>query len=148
VFYALYLSFYIGCAGSVGILLAGWVIYFLRVCLCGVAGRYNFIWALWWCGWRDCTVFFLSHWLCSGGYGTVEMVKGWSVFSCFLQFAVTSLGGWMSAVRVFVLYIPIFFGRFAVLSCGFFFRKLLIFNNLLQVVLSQSELGGGPGTSA
>jgi hypothetical protein len=100
--------------------------------------------------------FFLSHWLCSGGYGTVEMVKGWSVFfSCFLQFAVSSLGGWMSAVRVFMLYIPIFSGRFAVSLVDLryclavsFFRKLLIFNNLLQVVPSQSELGGGPGTSA
>jgi hypothetical protein len=54
----------------------------------------------------------------------------------------------MSAVRIFVLYIPIFFGRFAVLSCGFLFRELLIFNNLLQVVSSQSELGRGPGASA
>jgi hypothetical protein len=83
------------------------------------------------------------------------MVKGWSVFSCFLQFAVSSLGGWMSAVRVFVLYIPIFSGRFAVSLVDLryclavpFFRKLLIFNNLLQVVPSQSELGGGSGTSA
>jgi hypothetical protein len=76
------------------------------------------------------------------------MVKGWSVFSCYLQFAVSFLGGWMSAVGIFVLYILIFFGRFAVLSCGFLFRKLLIFNNLLQVVPSQSELRGGPGASA
>ena len=49
---------------------------------------------------------FLSLWLCSGGYGTVEMVKGVvRVFPCFLQFAVTSLGGWISAVGIFVLYV-------------------------------------------
>ncbi len=47
-----------------------------------------------------------------------------------------------------MLYISIFFGRFVVLSRGFLFCKLLIFNNLLQVVPAQSELGGGPGTSA
>ncbi len=44
---------------------------------------------------------FLSLWLCSGGYGTGEMVKGVvRVFLCFLQFAVSSLGGWMSAVGI------------------------------------------------
>jgi hypothetical protein len=44
---------------------------------------------------------FLSLWLCSGGYGTVEMVKGGDPFSlCFLQFAVSSLGGWISAVGI------------------------------------------------
>ncbi len=49
---------------------------------------------------------FLSLWLCSGGYGTGEMVKGVvRVFLCFLQFAVSSLGGWVSAVGIFVLYI-------------------------------------------
>ncbi len=48
---------------------------------------------------------FLSLWLCSGGYGTVEMVKGVArVFLCFLQFAVSSLGGWISSVGIFVLY--------------------------------------------
>jgi hypothetical protein len=45
---------------------------------------------------------FLSPRLCSGGYGTVEMVKGVvRVFLCFLQFAVSSLGGWISAVVIF-----------------------------------------------
>ncbi len=45
---------------------------------------------------------FLSLWLCSGRYGTVEMVKGVSrVFLCFLQFAVGSLGGWISSVGIF-----------------------------------------------
>ncbi len=48
---------------------------------------------------------FLFLWLCSGGYGTVEMVKGVArVFRCFLQFAVSSLGCWISSVGIFVLY--------------------------------------------
>ncbi len=42
--------------------------------------------------------------------------------------------------RIFVLYISIFFGRFVVFSRGFVFCKLLIFNNLLQVVPAESEL--------
>ncbi len=66
----------------------------------------------------------------------------------FLQSAVSSFGGRISVVGIFVLYISIFFGRFVVLSRGFLFCKLLIFNNLLQVVPAQSELGGGPGTPA
>ncbi len=48
---------------------------------------------------------FLSLWFCSGGYGTVEMVKGVvRVFLCFLQLAVSSLGVWISSVGIFVLY--------------------------------------------
>jgi hypothetical protein len=44
---------------------------------------------------------FLSLWLCSGGYGTVEIVKGLvRVFLCFLQFAVSSRGGWISVVGI------------------------------------------------
>jgi hypothetical protein len=54
----------------------------------------------------------------------------------------------MSVVGFLVLCILIFFGRLVVLLCGFLFRKLLICNNLLQVVPSQSELGRGPGTFA
>ncbi len=53
----------IGCAGSVGISLASRVMYIFRVrifSLCGVAGRYDFIWSLWWGGWRDCTDFSFS----------------------------------------------------------------------------------------
>jgi hypothetical protein len=49
----------------------------------GLAGRYNFIWAQWWSGRRDCTDFLLL-WLCSGGYSTGEMVRGVVRFSlCF-----------------------------------------------------------------
>ncbi len=70
---------------------------------------------------------FLSLWLCSGGYGTVEMVSGGGpFFLCFLQFAVSFLGGWMSAVGIFVLYI-FFVGSLVVFSRGFLFYKLLIF---------------------
>jgi hypothetical protein len=113
--------------------------------LCGVPGRYNFIWAL--CGWRDCTDF-LFLWLCCSGYGTVEMVKG--VVRFFLLSSVCCQFSWRLDVcgRNFVLYILIFFGSFVVFSRGFLFCKLLIFLNLLQVVPAESELGGGPGTSA
>ncbi len=68
--------------------------------LCGVPGRYNFIWRFH--GADGGTVqIFLFSWLCSG-YGTVEMVRGVArFFFCFLQFPVSSLGGWMSAVGIF-----------------------------------------------
>jgi hypothetical protein len=60
----------------------------IRVCespLCGVPGRYEYIWSLCWCGWRDCTGF-LFLWLCFGGYGTIEQVgvAGQYGFSVFL----------------------------------------------------------------
>jgi len=72
----------------------------IRMCespLCGVPGRYEYIWSLCWCGWRAGTDFlfswflflagtvrvnrwwwrdstdFLILWLCFGGYGTIEM---------------------------------------------------------------------------
>jgi hypothetical protein len=93
--------------------------------LCGVPGRYKLIWAFLGAGGGTVQV----SWLCNGGYGTVEMVKGLVRLFCFLQFTDSSLGGWMSAVRIFVLYI----------------LNFLIF---LQVVSSQSELGRGPGASA
>jgi hypothetical protein len=48
---------------------------------------------------------FPFFWLCCSGYGTVEMVRGVvCLSSCFLQFAVSSLGGWMSVVG-FLCYI-------------------------------------------
>ena len=90
----------------------------------GVPGRYEYIWSLCWCGWRDSTDF-LFLWLCFGGYGTIEQVGvagqyGFSVFLAlflagtvqlkwwgvlyltfhFLQFAVSSLGGWICAVGI------------------------------------------------
>jgi hypothetical protein len=48
----------------------------IRVCespLCGAPGRYEYIWALRWCGWRGCTGF-LSSWLCFGVCGMIEQV--------------------------------------------------------------------------
>ena len=45
------------------------------------------------------TVRFSFLWLCRGGYGTGEMVRGVvCFFLSFLQFAVSCLGGWISAV--------------------------------------------------
>ncbi len=63
VFIYVYSVSLIGCAGSVGISPASRFMYIFRVRispLCGVAGRYKFIWVLWWCGRRDCTDFLFS----------------------------------------------------------------------------------------
>ena len=69
---------------------------------------------------------FLSFWSCSGGYGTVEMVMGGGPFFLFfLQFAVSSFGGWMSAVGVLCYIFSV--GGFVVFSRDFLFDKLLIF---------------------
>ncbi len=74
--------------------------------LCGVPGRYNFIWRF--RGADGGTVQIFFSWLCSG-YGTVEMVRGVVRVSFhFLQSAVSSFGGWISAVGIFVLYISTF----------------------------------------
>ena len=96
----------IGCAGSLGISLASRVMYTLCVCLRCVECRAGTILTRHFGGVGGGTVrIFLSFRLCSGGYGTVEMVKGVvCVFLCFLQFVVSSLGGWISAVGIFVLY--------------------------------------------
>ncbi len=129
---------FIGCAGSVGIFWrAGSCIYPMCVSLRRVEWRAGTIIFGHFGGVDGGTVrIFLSLWLCSGGYGTVEMVKGDDPFSlCFLQFAVSSLGGWMSAVGFCVIF---FVGIFVVLSCGFLFYKLLIVDNLLQVVSQES----------
>ena len=82
-------------------------VYFVCVSpLCGVACRYNFNWALRWCGRRDCTDFFLAFWLCSGGYGTVELVRGVVRFS-FAFFSLLSVLLAVGCLRyeIFVLYI-------------------------------------------
>ncbi len=73
----------------------------LSVCvslLCGVPGRYKFSGHF--LGADGGTVqIFPFLWLCCSGYGTVEMVRGVFCLSFrFLQFAVTSLGGWMFVV--------------------------------------------------
>ncbi len=58
---------------------------------------------------------FLFPWLCCSGYGTVEMVRG--VIRLFLLSSVCCQFSWRLEVcgRIFVLYKPIFFGRFVVL---------------------------------
>ncbi len=98
----------IGCAGSVGISLASRVMYlFVCVSVRCVEWRAGTILFGHFGGVDGGTVrIFLSLRLCSGGYGTVETVNGVvRVFLCFLQFAVSSLGGWISAVGIFVLYV-------------------------------------------
>ncbi len=79
---------------------------------------------------------FLSLWLCSGGYGTVDVVRGgWSVFS--LLSLVCCQFSWRLDVcgRNFGY---IFVGSFVVFFRGFLFYKVLIVNNLLQVVSQES----------
>ncbi len=80
--------------------------------------------------------------------GTVRLKwwRGWSVFSCFLQFAVSSLSGRVSVVG-FLCFINWYilvglwnFSRFRIFQAGNFL-------NSLQVVPAESGLGG-PGTSA
>jgi len=79
-------------------------VYFVCVSpLCGVPCWYNFNWALRWCGRRDCTdfLFFLAlQWLVR--YGSIGEGGG-PFFLCFLQFAVSFFGGWVSAVGIYVL---------------------------------------------
>ncbi len=77
-------------------------------------------------------------WFCSGGYGTVELVRGGGPFSlCFFQFAISSLGGWVSVVGILCYIFSV--GSFVAFFRGFLFYKVLIVNNLLQVVSSKSE---------
>jgi hypothetical protein len=130
-FIFVFLFLLIGCAGSVGISLASRVMYILCVCFRCVECRAGTILTGHFGGVGGGTVrIFLSLWLCSGGYGTVEMVRGGGpFFLCFLQFAVSSLGGWMSAVGI-LCYI-FFVGSFVVFSRGFLFYKLLIFQQFI-----------------
>ncbi len=97
----------IGCAGSLGISLASRVMYILCVCLRCVECRAGTILTGHFGGVGGGTVrIFLSLWLCSGRYGTVELVRGGGpFFLCFLQFAVCSFGGWVSVVGNFLCYI-------------------------------------------
>jgi hypothetical protein len=81
--FILYVSFsLIGCAGSVGISLASRVMYIFCVCLRCVECRAGTSLFGHSGGVDGGTVrIFLSLWLCSGGYGTVEMVRGGGPFS-------------------------------------------------------------------
>jgi hypothetical protein len=89
VVYVLFLL--IGCAGSLGISLASRVMYILCVCLRCVECRAGTILTGHFGGVSGGTVrIFLSFWLCSGGYGTVELVRGVVRFS-FALFSLLSV---------------------------------------------------------
>ena len=113
-------------------------VYFVCVSpLCGVPGRYNCKWALRGCGRRDCTdfPFFLAlQWRVR--YGRIGE-GGWSVFPLLSSVAVCSFGGWVSAVGILCYIFSV--GSFVAFFRGFLFYKVLIVNNLLQVVSSKSE---------
>ncbi len=80
-------------------------------------------------------IFFLL-WLCSGGYSTVEMVRGGGPFFLLLS-SVCCQFSWRLDIcgRNLVLY---FFGSFVVFFRGFLFYEVLIANDLLQVVSQES----------
>ncbi len=113
----------IGCAGSLGISLASRVMYNSCVCLRCVECRAGTILNGHFGGVGGGTVrIFLSLWLCGGGYGTVELVRGWSVFP--LPSSVCCLFFWRWGVcgRKFLCYIfsvgsfVVFFSRFLILQ--------------------------------
>ncbi len=114
-------SVYFECAGSLGVSLAGRVTFlFIWGSAAWSVGPVQFIWALAWGGWRDCTGFSFL-WRCCSGYGTIEIVGEWSVFSFhFLQFAVSSLGVRLSVVGL-RSFIAIFFGYIFVLFAVSYF---------------------------
>ncbi len=92
----------IGCAGSVGISLAGRVMYilcaYLSVVWSGGPVQFHLVPVA---GCLAGPYRFSFLWLYSGGYSTGETVRGVVRFLfCFLQFAVSSLGGWISAVGI------------------------------------------------
>ncbi len=67
----------------------------IRMCespLCGVPGRYEYIWSVCWCGWRDSTDFLVSL-LRFGVFGTFEMVgvAGQYGFSSFPRFVLAGM---------------------------------------------------------
>ncbi len=76
---------------------AGLCIYFVLVSLrCGIGGPVQFLFGHSGGVGGGTVQIFLILWLYSGGYSTGEMVRGGSpFFLCFLQFAVSSLGGWI-----------------------------------------------------
>ncbi len=97
----------IGRAGSVGISLASRVMYILCVCFRCVECRAGTILTVHFGGVGGRTVrIFLSLWFCSGGYGTVGLVRGrWSVFFFLLSSVCCPFfGGWVSLVGNFLCY--------------------------------------------
>ncbi len=82
----------IGCVGSVGISLASRVMYIFRVCVSAVwsAVPVQFLFGHFGGVGGGTARIFLSLWLCSGGYGTVEFVRGLVCFS-FAYFSLLSV---------------------------------------------------------
>jgi hypothetical protein len=79
---------YIFCVCDSAVWSAGPVQFYLGTVLKRMAGQYRF---------------FSFLWLCCSGYGMVELVRGVCLSSRFLQFTVSSLGGWMSVVGFCVI---------------------------------------------
>ena len=72
-FYLVFCKWYSICSYKLGMLgpweffwRAGSCICFVCVSACGVPGWYEYIWALWWCGRRDCTDFLSSGFVGAG----------------------------------------------------------------------------------
>jgi hypothetical protein len=106
VFVYVYSVSLIECAGSVGISLAGRVMYMSRVCLrlwsAGPVRVYLGTVVVWTAGLYG----FSFLWLCSGGYSTGEMVRGGGSFFPFLSLVCRQFS-WRLDIcgRNFVLYI-------------------------------------------
>jgi hypothetical protein len=77
-------------------------------------------------------------WLCSGGYSTVEMVRGGVVRFFFLLSSVCCQFSWRLCICGRNLCVTNFVGSLVVFFRGFLLYKVLIVNNLLQVVLQES----------
>ena len=96
------------CAGSVGISLASRVMYIFRVCVSAVwsGGPVQFYLGTFGGVGGGTVRIFSPLWLCSGGYGTVELVRGgWSVFSLLSPVCYQFSWRLGACGRNFVLYI-------------------------------------------
>jgi hypothetical protein len=124
VFIYIYSVFLIECAGSVGISLAGRVMYIFRVSLRCVEWRAGSILFDHCGGVGGGTVqVFLVLWLCSGGYSTVEMVRGGVIRFFLLLSSVCCQFSWRLSIcgRNFVL--QFFVGSFVVFFAVSYFTR-------------------------
>ncbi len=138
-FIYIYSVFLIECAGSVGISLAGRVMYIFRLSLRCVEWRAGSI-LLDHCGGvgGGTVQVFLLFRFCSGGYSTVEMVRGGGPFFLLLS-SVCCQFSWRLGICGRSFCVTIFVGSFVVLFfLGFLFYEVLIVNNFLQVVSQES----------
>ncbi len=123
-FIYIYSVFLIECAGSVGISLAGRVMYIFRVSLRCVEWRAGSILFDHCGGVGGGTVqVFLVLWLCSGGYSTVEMVRGGVIRFFLLLSSVCCQFSWRLSIcgRNFVL--QFFVGSFVVFFAVSYFTR-------------------------